>query len=391
MLNRQSKILFTVLLVVSLLLHGLAWWWLDIKELFQPELVDESTTVQITLQLPPEPTPKPEPLVQQLPPQPETRMEPPEPEPQQQKPEPEQHMPMHNADEFASSNNTDRSKTKLAPGEKINSVGTEVKPSSGQLNEIKSPTQPEQQVKEQRPQDNSSLAKENSKKTNTKNEVNPKDSEEQKSAQKTDEPDKPKKVDEIISTNSHSRTVGAELVSRKVEDKAVIERQREQHASNGSLTTESNLSRPPAKTVEIPKEALASLGNMKMLDDHNLNDVEVEEPFSEIEAKRIRMVNRYLARMEAQIKSQWIRPDKKQQRVSGVIKFSLNVDGFLDEAYIYIASGDLQLDISALDAVRRVQRYAVPESKAVTAKYYRNLRFQYSSHEIESEAIPGLP
>ena len=159
----------------------------------------------------------------------------------------------------------------------------------------------------------------------------------------------------------------------------------EQVLSGGSLSTEFNYQdTKPA----ISDEVLVALGNMELLDDDHLGAIEVKEPFSEIEAKRIRMVNRYLERMEKQIYDEWMKPEISNKQLSGVIKFSLSPSGYLHDVYIYLGSGDSTLDHSALEAVKRVKKFAVPESTLLAAKYYSNLRFQYSSQDFVGESIP---
>lgn len=155
--------------------------------------------------------------------------------------------------------------------------------------------------------------------------------------------------------------------------------------SEGSLSAEPSLEHTEPK---IANDLLVQLGNMTLLDDHHLGEVEVKEPFSEIEAKRIRMVNRYLERMEKQIKAEWMKPDINDKQFAGVIKFSLNPYGYLRDAYIYLGSGDSALDHSALEAVKRVNKFLVPESEMLAARYYSNLRFQYSSQDFVGESIP---
>ena len=71
MLNKQSRIAFSILLIISILLHVLVWLWVDIKELIKPEPSADSTRVQVTLQRPPKPPSSP--TAQETPPPPQEK------------------------------------------------------------------------------------------------------------------------------------------------------------------------------------------------------------------------------------------------------------------------------------------------------------------------------
>ena len=128
---------------------------------------------------------------------------------------------------------------------------------------------------------------------------------------------------------------------------------------------------------KIPAKALKHLKGMQALSDNSMKEVVVGEPFSEIEARRIRMVNLYLRRMKKQILKHWHVPANSTAAQSGVINIQLDPQGYLVDAYVYLPSGNVLLDSSALDAVRAVRRYAVPDSPEIVAEYYNNLRFAY--------------
>jgi colicin import membrane protein len=166
------------------------------------------------------------------------------------------------------------------------------------------------------------------------------------------------------------------LVAKKPPEKAAVE----------NIPSKS-LAATTAK-LEIPKEFMEKLGNIDLLDDSGLSTTRIEEPFSEIEARRIRLMNVYLEKMQKQVGQFWRRPAKEMPLAKGVIKFELDPDGYLTNAYIYRGSGNIDLDVSALDAVRSVARYAVPESRVVAARYYRYLSFHYSSRDSNVEEAP---
>ncbi|MFE8069574.1 hypothetical protein QQM79_00800 [Marinobacteraceae bacterium S3BR75-40.1] len=140
---------------------------------------------------------------------------------------------------------------------------------------------------------------------------------------------------------------------------------------------------PQPSTPAIPKDQLPGL---QALDDESLKEVQVGEPFSEIEARRIRMVNKYLEAMRKQVMARWHRPDSATPAQSGEIHLRLDDQGYLEEAWVYLPSGNALLDVSALDAVRAVPRFKVPESRAIAARYYRNLIFSYSGAATNEQA-----
>ena len=138
-------------------------------------------------------------------------------------------------------------------------------------------------------------------------------------------------------------------------------------------------------SLGIPQGEKDRLKGMQALNDQSLGKVRVGEPFSEIEARRIRMVNLYLRAMRKQVMAQWHPPASSLPSESGVVVFELDSQGFLVNAYVYLPSGDPLLDESALDAVRAVVRYDVPKSEMVASEYYRYLRFTYSGQAV----VPG--
>ena len=150
-----------------------------------------------------------------------------------------------------------------------------------------------------------------------------------------------------------------------------------------------SLESPPEETggaaPDIPAKFRDKFGDMKALNDDAMKQVTVGEPFSEIEARRIRMVNLFLRRMRNQIRKHWHLPGDATPDQQGEIRFELDPHGFLVDAYVYLPSGNPLLDVNALDAVRAVTRYAVPDSTAVAARYYQYLRFSYNGAPIPAE------
>jgi outer membrane biosynthesis protein TonB len=274
MLNRQSKVIFSVLLVVSILLHALAWWWVDVKELFKPDPLDESTTVQVTLQQPPEP-PKP------------PSKEKPAPKPQKKKEdvaepiEQERHLPMHNADTFASSNNTDREVNKYKPDELVGEDATD--------------------------------------------KVGEEEKEKKKEAKEASKPENKKPV-----------VVNNQPKNKKQENK-------------------------------VPKPDKSE----------SASETKSKQVYSENKSDKLKMQNLYLKRMMKQITDKLITPRKPVRKGRGVIAIVLNGEGYLVNATITRSSGDFVLDLSVMEAIKRVHRYEVPDSIAVVEQYYTQLTIRY--------------
>jgi len=151
---------------------------------------------------------------------------------------------------------------------------------------------------------------------------------------------------------------------------------------------ESELPFIPPEDLKIPLEFLGNLGNMELLPEEDLDNAYVEDPFSEVESKELKLVNRYLKRLTEQVYQYWVNPYQGGNLYSGIIKLELDVKGYLVHAYIAKSSGYRLLDISALDAIRAVPRYEVPENEIITRRYYTNLSFHYSSIEEETELMP---
>jgi len=129
-------------------------------------------------------------------------------------------------------------------------------------------------------------------------------------------------------------------------------------------------------------------GNIMMLADNQLSDVNVPQPFSEKKSKELKLANKFLKRMNKQVMSIWINPYKGNRILLGIIKIELNTQGHLINSYVYRESGDKILDVSVLDAIRAVRRFEVPENAIIAERYYRNLKFHYSSVEQEIELMP---
>lgn len=120
------------------------------------------------------------------------------------------------------------------------------------------------------------------------------------------------------------------------------------------------------------------LKGLKLLDDQQLRDTAIADSVDTAEARQIRMVNRFLERMAAQVRERMRLPANAQPGERGIILFELDSQGYLLGARVIRPSGNYLLDLSALEAIRSVPRYDVPDSNLIANRYYRNLRFTYA-------------
>lgn len=136
-------------------------------------------------------------------------------------------------------------------------------------------------------------------------------------------------------------------------------------------TKEGSRPKPSDTESETPK-------GMDQLSDEKLAGINAGSPESDIESRRIEMKNRFLRRMLAQVNQRFRRPLGAQSYQEGVIVFTIDLEGYLLSAKIQRSSGNVLLDASALQAIRSVPRFDVPDSPMIVARYYRNLTFQYN-------------
>lgn len=113
------------------------------------------------------------------------------------------------------------------------------------------------------------------------------------------------------------------------------------------------------------------------LDEAALDDTLVESPLNEDEEALRRWYNEVYKRLSAQVAQVWIKPDGSSEMYRGVIRLNIDLQGYLNSAWIHLPSGDRALDQSALMAVKSIIRYQLPESPNM-ARYYQNLEFRYS-------------
>lgn len=145
-------------------------------------------------------------------------------------------------------------------------------------------------------------------------------------------------------------------------------------AAEPEVTTESAPQSIAEKQAEKPKNP----AGMEDLSDEELAGANAGSPVSELEKRRIQMVNRFLARMQSQVDQRFRKPLNARPYQEGEIAFELDPSGYLLSARIIESSGNTLLDASALEAIRSVPRFDVPESALVAARYYRHLTFRYT-------------
>jgi hypothetical protein len=129
-------------------------------------------------------------------------------------------------------------------------------------------------------------------------------------------------------------------------------------------------------------------GNIALLADREMRDVVVEQPYSELESKELKLANEFLDRMNKQVLAIWENPYKGRHLYRGVVKLELDENGYLQDVYVYKASGHPVLDASVLKAISSVIRFHVPDNKILASRYYTSLRFYYSSIENKTELMP---
>jgi len=383
---------FAILLLVSLLLHlALFLWWRYSMEASQ-QAPSEDKTVEVMLRpLPELESPEAEhepPPIKDEPPKPEPVKE--EPEPVEKKPEPVEEAPeqpetpeaapapVDNADQFASDNQEDRSKTKVDFG---------ASPKTKKAEETKL----SDQIQAPEPKEEPSTL---SQKVEAVEKIAP-----------------PKVAPEVVEEEikEEQKAINKTLITESDQSKILVDQavQEEKTSTKADQPVESEQASKPEPDLldlitgkadikgkssdfelEIPQEYLDSLGNMEMLNELALKEMDVQHPFSEQKSKELQLANEYLERMNKQVMSFWVNPYKGSQILHGIIKLELDAKGYIVNVYVYRSSGDALLDISVEDAIRSVRRFQVPANEIIANRYYRNLRFHYSSKETSTELMP---
>lgn len=160
------------------------------------------------------------------------------------------------------------------------------------------------------------------------------------------------------------------------------ERRREPDPDSASMSLGEQTQEPEAAPEPSPGPEIGGDTGMQALDEGEMDAIRGESMVSEIEERRIRMANEYLARMKRQIMARWEQPEGADERYRGEIRFSVNARGYLQSSHVHLPSGHAALDESALQAVRSVQRFKVPDSPSIVRRYYQNLRFTFSGEPL---------
>lgn len=374
MKNYQKR--YVLLFMLSSLLHlGGYWWYVYFFPLLktEPEL---QPSVMVTLQL----QPKPEELIHEKAPE-QVQIDTPDPLETEQ-PEEVVHAPRHTADEFSSDNQDDEAFTEIIAG---------VTPTS----EV-----------DREPQ-------EDSKQAEAANQAFSDDVEKHHRTQQAElademqvageflELDQTAQRDVVVSHQTQTGESASDPFQQGASLKQSIANALQSLSTNVSDTSQQEpfevqasleeLIVDPGPTVtalEIPDDFLKNIGNMRLLSDSSLRDAEVKQPFSKKKSQELELANRYLELMNKQVRQFWINPYKGGRLFQGIIKVELNVKGYLESAEVYRRSGHALLDISVLDAIRAVPRFAVPDDEVITNRYYRHMSFHYSSIEMKTELMP---
>ena len=349
-----SRRLF-ILVFLSFLLHLLMFliWWVAQSE--QPE---KAHTKTITVQIKPQPIDLKNELVEN---------QPPEPEPE---PEPEQILPIDNADQFSSSNQQDKTINEIVLGE----ASAEKKGEFKVRQESSSDLQDKQATVDRR--DDITQLEEVAQSTESKQDV-----------------------EQIVKAEA----VSSKMSERQVSKKQLTETQQKE-ASQGQSPEPMALPMPSyqdyfsgillqegeeeTQADDYIEELVTPPGNVALLADNEMSDVVVQQPFSELKSKELKLANEFLERMNQQVLSVWQNPYKGKHLYRGIIKLELDEEGYLQDVFIFRASGHPALDASVIAAIRAVTRFKIPENKIIASRYYRNLRFHYSSIESKTELMP---
>ncbi len=368
---------YAVLLTLSLLIHlAILLWLLDHFNEQKP--TPRQQTVSISL-APPPPVPPDSPAVkQEIPEQEEKSPDKPEPEEAPEKesnekdetqPDPEHHAPMDNADQFASDNQDDPSKTEIVAG------GGTRSPAEKEVSQ-----QIDQDTEVIEPQQSQELAEELSPDL------------EQETPVDTPKADKQNKERRVIDTEDVARALWENRArDRTREEMQAITDQpgATEQALIDLITGKANFTEEQKNfELALPADESDNFGNAKLLTEDELRDTVVEQPFSEQKAKELELANIYLRRMSKQVESFWVNPYEGNRLYKGIIVMELDLSGHLVRSDIYRSSGNRLLDISVLDAIRAVPRYEVPDNKVIVDRYYRYLHFHYSSIEEKTELMP---
>jgi hypothetical protein len=138
------------------------------------------------------------------------------------------------------------------------------------------------------------------------------------------------------------------------------------------------------KAQEIAKQQMEKKGlDLQELNEADLADNSVASPLDKEEEEKARWYNEVLKRISQQVNFVWVKPTGLSPDTWGIIRLDIDEYGYLSDAWVHLPSGNLQLDRSAMRAVRQVYRYDIPQSQKLS-RHYRHLEFRYRGGESDS-------
>lgn len=381
--KKQYQKLYSLLLLLSLLIHvgGYVAYRFSL-EIVEPKLVTPKT---VTVQLKDSNKPPPPEDFDEQASKPVEELSKAESLEEQFKEE--EHAPVDNGDSFASNNQTDKAITEVVAGigDSAPSEPAEVLPEASRPEETKGideliPTPDSSRVTEILPATDSELVS-------------------------VGEPPAPNQTNERLTTTSsaaasipkraensdpslRTETAGEAIPPVTLADELakLLGASVEQQLSDGSgFTTEI---RPEPPNLDIPSDFLDRNGNLELLGEDDLRDKVVLHPFSKKKNDELTLANKYLQRMNRQVRKHWSNPYKGGRLYAGIIRVEINIEGYLEDVWVYRSSGLPYLDESVISAIKAVKRFEVPDDEIIVARYYSRMSFHYTSIEGETELMP---
>lgn len=103
----------------------------------------------------------------------------------------------------------------------------------------------------------------------------------------------------------------------------------------------------------------------------------------EISPQQQQIITRYQKRIQSALINSWTRPSsvRTNQDLSVQIALELNADGTVKQAIVHETSGNVLFDRSAIAAVKKNLRFAVPDDKRLFDQYFANIIIAFSNPE----------
>jgi outer membrane biosynthesis protein TonB len=380
--KKQYQKLYSLLLLLSLLIHvgGYVAYRFSL-EIVEPKLVTPKT---VTVQLKDSNKPPPPEDFDEQASKPVEEVSKAESLEEQFKEE--EHAPVDNGDSFASNNQTDKAITEVVAGigDSAPSEPAEILPEANRPEQTKG-------TKELTPSPSSSRM----------TEIQPVTGSELVSA---GEPPAQNQANERVTTTSSTAasiprsdnstaSLPTEIAGEAIPAATLVDELAkllgapvEQQLSDGSGFTTKIQPEPP--NLDIPSDFLDRNGNLELLGEDALRDKVVLHPFSRKKNEELTLANKYLQRMNRQVRKHWSNPYKGGRLYAGIIRVKINIEGYLEDVWVYRSSGLPYLDESVISAIKAVKRFEVPDDEIIVARYYSRMSFHYTSIEGETELMP---